>query len=107
MTAQVESNTGIRYTISANANETNASILSRASSFYGIEAVTVLKRPWLDEAEFKALKAFTYKRFRCVPTRFGIWNVFTPEEMEQPAGFRDVEMECGSVKECKDFIDSY
>lgn len=48
-----------------------------------------------------------YKRFGIVQVAEGQFNIYTPDEMEQPAGFRDVDHEAGTLKEAKDFIDSY
>ena len=36
-----------------------------------------------------------------------LYQLFTPDEMEQPAGYRVVEMEIATVKEAKVFIDNY
>ena len=36
-----------------------------------------------------------------------MYDLYTPEEMEQPAGFRDVEIELGSIDYAKAFIDKY
>jgi len=35
------------------------------------------------------------------------YQLFTPTEMEQPAGFRDVEMEVVDIYFAKKFIDKY
>jgi hypothetical protein len=54
------------------------------------------------------MKTFKYKKWLCK------WNkdeqmyiLYTPEEMEQPSGYRYPEFECSTVEECKSFIDSY
>jgi len=36
-----------------------------------------------------------------------LFDLFTPEELEQPAGFREVEMQLSTVAEAKVFIDNY
>ena len=36
-----------------------------------------------------------------------LYDLYTPDEMEQPAGFREVEMQLGSIAEAKVFIDNY
>jgi len=36
-----------------------------------------------------------------------IYELFTPDEMEQPAGYRNSEMEVGSILAAKTFIDNY
>ena len=36
-----------------------------------------------------------------------MYLLYTPEEMEQPAGFRGSEMEASTIEEAKRFIDNY
>lgn len=48
-----------------------------------------------------------YKGFGIVQTAENSFDIFTPEEMQQPAAFRYIEWEAGSLQEAKDFIDSY
>lgn len=54
------------------------------------------------------MKSFRYKRWFCE------WNeqeqlfyLYTPDEMEQPKGFRNSEAEVQSVIEAKEFINNY
>lgn len=54
------------------------------------------------------MKTFKYKRWLCE------WNeaeqlyyLYTPEELEQPKGFRYSEYEAQSEKEAKEFISNY
>lgn len=54
------------------------------------------------------MKSFTYKGWLCE------WNedsqafdLYTPDELEQPRGFRNEETECSTPAQCKEFINSY
>jgi hypothetical protein len=54
------------------------------------------------------MKSFRYKNWLCE------WNeaeqmflLYTPDEMEQPKGFRQEEFECETKEMCKQFINSY
>lgn len=54
------------------------------------------------------MKSFKYKRWLCE------WNeaeqlyyLYTPDEQEQPKGFRYPEYEAQSEKEAKEFISNY
>lgn len=35
------------------------------------------------------------------------FNLYTPDELEQPKEFRYSEMECSTPEQCKEFIKSY
>jgi hypothetical protein len=54
------------------------------------------------------MKSFRYKKWLCewdeVTQEF---NLYTPEELEQPKEYRQAEMECSTSKQCKEFINSY
>jgi hypothetical protein len=53
-------------------------------------------------------KKFYYKKWYCRWNSFeGMYYLYTPEEMEQPAGCRYHEQECETKKECKQFINNY
>jgi hypothetical protein len=54
------------------------------------------------------MKSFKYKGWFCKwDKKEQVYVIYTPEEMEQPAGFRYPEMECKTAEECKSFIESY
>jgi hypothetical protein len=36
-----------------------------------------------------------------------MYYLYTPDELEQPPGFRNHEFECGTKAGCKEFINSY
>jgi hypothetical protein len=36
-----------------------------------------------------------------------LYDLYTPDEMEQPSGFREVDMQLSTVEEAKVFIDNY
>jgi hypothetical protein len=53
-------------------------------------------------------KTFKYKGWLC--DWDGVtceYNVYTPDELEQPKGYRQAEYECSTKEQCKQFIDSY
>ncbi|GAB6010825.1 hypothetical protein [Viscerimonas tarda] len=53
-------------------------------------------------------KTFKYKGWLCEWD--GIteeYNVYTPDELEQPKGYRQAEYECSTKEQCKQFIDGY
>jgi hypothetical protein len=53
-------------------------------------------------------KSFRYKNWYCKWALSGsLYRLYTPEEMEQPAGCRYHEWECETKEECKQFINSY
>jgi hypothetical protein len=54
-------------------------------------------------------KRFRYKGFTCMWNRYNQeWDIYTRDEMECPNhSMRSVEMSCGTVEQCRAFIDSY
>jgi hypothetical protein len=53
----------------------------------------------------KENKSFKYKGWFCRWNRAeGLYYMYTPEEMEQPAGCRYPEAESGTGEQCKEFI---
>jgi hypothetical protein len=56
----------------------------------------------------KKMKSFKYKGWYCRwNDSEGLYFLYTPEEMEQPAGFRYYEIECTTKEQCREFIDGY
>ena len=54
------------------------------------------------------MKSFRYKNWYCQwNEKEGVYYLYTPSEMEQPADCRYNEWECTKKEECKQFIDSY
>lgn len=53
-----------------------------------------------------ALKNTKYKGW-LIQWKKECFHLFTPDELEQPAGFRDPETECYSIEQAKQFIDNY
>lgn len=54
------------------------------------------------------MKTFKYKGWLCEWSKSeDIFYLYTPEELEQPRGFRYSESEAQSEKEAKEFIDNY
>jgi hypothetical protein len=53
-------------------------------------------------------KSFKYRGWLCEYNReTGYYDLYTPDELEQPKGFRYPDTECGSVKLCKEHINTY
>lgn len=53
-------------------------------------------------------KTFKYKGWLCEWNKKEMqYELYTPDELEQPRGFRDIEMELATVESCKQFIDNY
>ena len=53
-------------------------------------------------------KDFKYKGWLCKwSEEIQGWELYTPDELQQPVGFRNVEFECYTVAQCKEFINSY
>lgn len=54
------------------------------------------------------MKSFKYKNWLCEwDEESQQFNLYTPDELEQPKGFRYVEMECSTIEQCKEFIRNY
>ena len=54
------------------------------------------------------MKTFKYKGWLCEwNATEGIFELYTPSELEQPRGFRYAESEAQSVDEAKEFINHY
>ena len=54
------------------------------------------------------MHSFKYKRWLCEwGEETQLFYLYTPEEQEQPKGFRYPEMELETVEMCKQFINSY
>ena len=54
------------------------------------------------------MKSFKYKGWLCEwDEEQQMFLLYTPDELEQPKGFRDVEFECETKDFCKQFINSY
>lgn len=54
------------------------------------------------------MKNFKYKNWLCEwDAENQQYNLYTPSELEQPKSFRDVEMECQTIEQCKEFIKNY
>jgi hypothetical protein len=54
------------------------------------------------------MKSFKYKNWYCkFVASEGLFYLYSPSEMEQPAGFRDHDSECSTSSQCKEFINSY
>ncbi|MDR1008054.1 MAG: hypothetical protein LBL65_05770 [Campylobacteraceae bacterium] len=54
------------------------------------------------------MKSFKYKGWFCEWDGVEeMYFLFTPEQMEQPKGYRDVEWEIETIENAKAFIDSY
>lgn len=53
-------------------------------------------------------KTFKYKGWLCEYNKeTGYYDLYTPDELEQPKGFRNTETECASTEECRQFINNY
>ena len=53
-------------------------------------------------------KSFSYRGWLCMyVTNDGLFHLFTPNELEQPAGFRNSEMEVSTPAQAIDFINGY
>jgi hypothetical protein len=53
-------------------------------------------------------KSFRYKNWYCKWNPLeSLYCLYTPDEMEQPSGFRYNEWECETKEDCKVFINSY
>jgi hypothetical protein len=52
-------------------------------------------------------KTIRYKGFGIKEVNATTFNVYTKDEMEQPAAVRYIEWEAGTLQEARDFIDSY
>jgi hypothetical protein len=53
-------------------------------------------------------KSFKHKGWLCKwSADIQGWELYTPSELEQPAGFRYPEIECYTVAQCKEFINTY
>jgi hypothetical protein len=54
------------------------------------------------------MKSFRYKYWYCKWDHVeGLFYLYTPSEMEQPAGCRYHEAECQTIAQCKEFINNY
>ena len=52
--------------------------------------------------------SFTYRGWSCAwDSEEEVYRLYTPEEREQPPGFREEEYACASEADCRVFIDSY
>jgi hypothetical protein len=55
-----------------------------------------------------ANKSFKYRGWLCKwDDREQMYFVYTPDEAEQPIGYRCSEFECATKKQCREFIDTY
>ena len=53
-------------------------------------------------------KTFRYKGWLCEWNKEQMqYELYTPDELEQPRGFRNIETELATVEYCKQFIDNY
>jgi len=53
-------------------------------------------------------KTFRYKGWLCSWNKTeSLYYLYTPDEQEQPAGFRTQETECSTQAQCREFINSY
>ena len=56
----------------------------------------------------KKTKNFRHKGWLCQwSDEIQSYVLYTPDELEQPAGFREAEFECNTIDACKAFINSY
>jgi hypothetical protein len=56
----------------------------------------------------RGMKSFKYKNWLCEwSEEQQMFLLYTPDELEQPKGFRQEEFECETKEICKQFIDSY
>jgi hypothetical protein len=54
------------------------------------------------------MRNFIYKGWLCEWSEGEqMFLLYTPAEMDQPAGFREYEFECETKEICKEFIDNY
>jgi hypothetical protein len=54
------------------------------------------------------MKSFKYKKWLCEwDKEWQRYILYTPEEQEQPVGYRYPEWDCETVELAKEFIDSY
>lgn len=54
------------------------------------------------------MKSFQYKKWFCEWSEIDkVFSLYTPDEMEQPKGFRYPETEAQSIAEAKEFINNY
>lgn len=48
-----------------------------------------------------------YKKFGIKENKDGEFDIYTPDEMEQPAAFREVDITVSTEEQAKEWIDCY